>query len=50
VSATDNTDAAAGWYWQFNRKQGYKTGPTPTWTITSITEPATGLQLTTHAP
>ncbi len=22
-SATDNSDAAAGWYWQFNRKQGY---------------------------
>ncbi len=22
-SATDDTDAAAGWYWQFNRKQGY---------------------------
>ena len=20
---TDNTDASAGWYWQFNRKQGY---------------------------
>ena len=37
-SATDNTDAAAGWYWQFNRKQGYKVGPTPAWTITSINE------------
>ena len=37
-SATDNTDAAAGWYWQFNRKQGYKVGPTPAWTITSISE------------
>ncbi len=37
-SATDTTDAAAGWYWQFNRKQGYKVGPTPAWTITSITE------------
>ena len=37
-SATDATDAAAGWYWQFNRKQGYKVGPTPTWTITSISE------------
>ena len=37
-SKTDNTDAAAGWYWQFNRKQGYKVGPTPAWTITSITE------------
>jgi len=37
-SATDNTAAAAGWYWQFNRKQGYKVGPTPAWTITSISE------------
>ncbi|MDY0388460.1 MAG: hypothetical protein RBT65_15325 [Methanolobus sp.] len=37
-SATDATDASAGWYWQFNRKQGYKVGPTPTWTITSISE------------
>ena len=37
-SATDNTDAAAGWYWQFNRKQGYKGGPTPAWTITAISE------------
>ena len=23
-SPNDNTEAAAGWYWQFNRKQGYK--------------------------
>ena len=37
-SAMDNTGAAAGWYWQFNRKQGYKVGPTPAWTITSISE------------
>ncbi|MEW5907632.1 MAG: fibronectin type III domain-containing protein [Patescibacteria group bacterium] len=37
-SATDNTDASAGWYWQFNRKQGYAVGPTPAWTITSIDE------------
>ena len=41
-SATDATEAAAGWYWQFNRKQGYKhdgTNRTPntTW-ITSIDE------------
>jgi uncharacterized protein (TIGR02145 family) len=27
-SATDATQASAGWYWQFNRKQGYQTGPT----------------------
>lgn len=24
TSATDATEASAGWYWQFNRKQGYK--------------------------
>ena len=24
ASATDNTEASAGWYWQFNRMQGYK--------------------------
>ena len=38
TSATDNTEASAGWYWQFNRKQGYKVGPSPSWTITSISE------------
>ncbi len=37
-SATDATEASAGWYWQFNRKQGYKAGPTPAWTITAINE------------
>lgn len=37
-SATDATEASAGWYWQFNRKQGYKVGPSPSWTITSISE------------
>ena len=35
TSATDNTDASAGWYWQFNRKQGYGNSSVyPTWTIT----------------
>ncbi len=24
TSATDATEESAGWYWQFNRKQGYK--------------------------
>ncbi|NTW34245.1 MAG: hypothetical protein HGB12_16775 [Bacteroidetes bacterium] len=38
TSASDGSDASAGWYWQFNRKQGYKVGPTPTWSITSISE------------
>jgi hypothetical protein len=41
TAATDATEASAGWYWQFNRKQGYKhdgTTLTPSWTITSINE------------
>ena len=38
ASATDATDAAAGWYWQFNRKQGYEVGPTPAWNIDAISE------------
>jgi hypothetical protein len=41
TSITDPTEAAAGWYWQFNRKQGYKNDGatiTPSWTITWIDE------------
>ena len=34
----DQTEPSAGWYWQFNRKQGYTRGPNPAWTITSIDE------------
>ena len=42
ASATDFTEASAGWYWQFNRRQGYKHDgttrtPSTTW-ITSIDE------------
>jgi uncharacterized protein (TIGR02145 family) len=42
TSVDDETEASAGWYWQFNRKQGYKhTGtvrtPNTTW-ITAIDE------------
>jgi hypothetical protein len=42
TAVNDATEASAGWYWQFNRKQGYKhdgTNRTPntTW-ITSILE------------
>jgi hypothetical protein len=40
-SAADAAEASAGWYWQFNRKQGYKhdgTTLTPAWTITAIDE------------
>jgi len=43
VSATDNTEAAAGWYFQFNRSQGFQYTssfyPATTW-ITSIGESA----------
>ncbi len=41
TAVSDATEASAGWYWQFNRKQGYKhdgTTLTPAWTITSINE------------
>ena len=44
AAVSDDTEASSGWYWQFNRKQGYKhTGtirtPNTTW-ITNITEPS----------
>jgi hypothetical protein len=41
TAVNDATEASAGWYWQFNRMQGYKydgTTVTPAWTITSIVE------------
>jgi hypothetical protein len=40
VSANDAGSAAMGWFWQFNRKQGYaySGSTTPAWTITSINE------------
>ncbi|MEI7981589.1 MAG: T9SS type A sorting domain-containing protein, partial [Bacteroidota bacterium] len=41
VALDDATELSSGWFWQFNRKQGYKqdgTTLTPSWTITSITE------------
>jgi hypothetical protein len=42
TAVNDNTEASAGWYWQFNRKQGYKHDgtvrtPNTTW-IPDITE------------
>jgi hypothetical protein len=40
-AVNDATEASAGWYWQFNRKKGYKNDGstlTPAWTITSINE------------
>ncbi|MBB2150641.1 fibrobacter succinogenes major paralogous domain-containing protein [Pedobacter gandavensis] len=44
ISATDDTESSAGWYWQFNRLQGYQSAangrtPNTTWN-TSITENA----------
>lgn len=41
TAVDDATEASAGWYWQFNRKQGYKQDGvilTPSWTITEIDE------------
>jgi len=41
TSVDDASEASAGWYWQFNRKQGYKndgSADTPAWTITNISE------------
>ncbi|MEI7724803.1 MAG: DUF1566 domain-containing protein [Bacteroidota bacterium] len=41
TAVDDATEASAGWYWQFNRKQGYKHDGatlTPAWTITTIME------------
>jgi hypothetical protein len=41
TAVDDASEASAGWYWQFNRMQGYKndgTTVTPSWTITSISE------------
>ena len=41
---TDNSEAASGWYWQFNRSQGYKLDgsirtPSTSW-VSSIYESA----------
>jgi len=41
TAVNDASEESAGWYWQFNRMQGYKhTGSalTPAWTITTIDE------------
>ncbi len=41
TAVSDATEASAGWYWQFNRKKGYKhdgSTLTPAWTIASINE------------
>ena len=41
AAVSDATESSAGWYWQFNRKQGYKhTGSvlTPSWPTAAISE------------
>jgi hypothetical protein len=41
TAVNDATEPSAGWYWQFNRKQGYKhtgTTVTPAWNLTLIDE------------
>ena len=41
TAKNDATEASAGWYWQFNRKQGFKHDGsilTPAWTINMINE------------
>lgn len=41
TAVNDASETSAGWYWQFNRKQGYRhdgTTVTPSWTITAIDE------------
>ena len=41
TAVDDATEASAGWYWQFNRKQGYKhdgTTVTPAWSTSGISE------------
>lgn len=42
TAVNDSTESSAGWYWQFNRKQGYKhqggTNITPAWSMITINE------------
>ncbi|MCX6303558.1 MAG: hypothetical protein NT040_01185 [Bacteroidetes bacterium] len=41
TSVSDATEASAGWYWKFNRKQGYRqdgTNLSPSWTTIAINE------------
>jgi hypothetical protein len=48
TAVDDATEESAGWYWQFNRRQGYKhdgSAPTPAWTIFSIIENSDWLSL-----
>ncbi len=47
VSVNDTAEESAGWYWQFNRKQGFKNNGTtliPAWTISNISESSDWIQ------
>jgi hypothetical protein len=47
TAVNDATEASAGWYWQFNRKQGYKHDgmvATPVWPSGSIEEDSDWIQ------
>ncbi len=47
TAMNDTTEASAGWYWQFNRKQGYKhtgTAVTPAWSTMVIDEDSDWIQ------
>jgi hypothetical protein len=55
TAVNDDTEASAGWYWQFNRQQGFKhdgTTRTPNTTcgLHRLVKTATGRRLTIHAP
>jgi hypothetical protein len=54
LSVDDSTEASAGWYWQFNRKKGFKNNgitlmPNSTW-ISSINENANWMQINDPCP
>ncbi len=52
IGVSDSTEASAGWYWQFNKKQGYKhdgTTITPDWP-SPFTQNETSDWLTTNDP
>ncbi len=51
TTVNDATEVAAGWYWKFNRKQGYKhdgSSSVPSWTTASVNE--NSAWLTTNDP
>ncbi len=51
IAVNDTTEASAGWYWKFNRKQGYKhsgISVVPAWSYTEIIEDS--VWMTTNDP